>query len=91
VLPDRIVDQAARYAAAHADLEVRVAGLLGDCDELAGLVIERYREALAGDIRMNCDTCIYRVPLTGHEHRVGTPQTPHHHPADLAQPHVHQQ
>lgn len=89
VLPDRITDQVARYATAHADLDVRVAGLLGDCDELACLVIERYREALAGDIRMNCDTCLYRVPLTAHEHRVGTPQTPHDHPADPTQPHIH--
>lgn len=89
VLPDRITDQVAEYAAAHPDLDVRVAGPLGDCDGLAGLVIERYREALAGDIRMNCDTCIYRVALPGHEHRVGTPQTPHDHPDDRAQPHAH--
>jgi sirohydrochlorin cobaltochelatase len=89
VLPDRIADQAAQYAAAHPALDVRVADLLGDCDELAGLVIERYREALAGDIRMNCDTCIYRVALPGHEHRVGAPQAPHDHPDDPARPHAH--
>jgi sirohydrochlorin cobaltochelatase len=86
VLPDRITTQAHEYAATHAGLDVRVAGLLGDCRELAELVVERYREALAGDIRMNCDTCMYRVALPGHEHRVGAPQTPHDHPDDPTDP-----
>lgn len=89
VLPDRITDQAAAYAAEHPGLDVRVAGLLGDCGELADLVVERYREALEGDIRMNCDTCLYRVALPGHAHRVGAPQTPHHHPDDPAHDHAH--
>jgi len=84
VLPDRVAEQAARYAAAHPELDVAVAGVLGDCDELADVVVERYREALAGDIRMNCDTCLYRIPLPHHEHRHGAAQAPHHHPHDPA-------
>lgn len=84
VLPDRVAAQSRAFAADHPDLDVRVADLLGDCDELADLVEERYHEALAGDIRMNCDTCLYRAALPGHEHRVGAPQTPHHHPHDPA-------
>jgi sirohydrochlorin cobaltochelatase len=51
-------------------------------DALADLVLERYREAVAGDIRMSCDTCMYRVALAGFEHRVGEPQHPHDHPDD---------
>ena len=82
VLPDRVAAQAREYGAASPDLDVRVAEVLGDCDELAGLVVERYHEAVAGDIRMNCDTCVYRVAMPGFEHRVGAPQTPHHHPHD---------
>jgi sirohydrochlorin cobaltochelatase len=82
VLPDRVVAQAAEYAAANPDVEVRCAPLLGDTDELAELVLERYREGLAGDIRMNCDTCVHRVAMPGFEHRVGEPQTPHDHPHD---------
>jgi sirohydrochlorin cobaltochelatase len=31
---------------------------------------------------MNCDTCLYRVALPGFAHRVGAPQSPHHHPDD---------
>ena len=81
VLPRRVADQARRWAAAHA-AELTVAEVLGDCDPLAELVVERYHEALAGDIRMNCDTCVYRIALPGHDHRVGAAQTPHHHPHD---------
>jgi sirohydrochlorin cobaltochelatase len=82
VLPRRVASQAAGWADSHPELELRTADVIGDCDELAALVAERYAEALAGDIRMNCDTCVHRVALPGHEHRVGQPQLPHHHPAD---------
>jgi sirohydrochlorin cobaltochelatase len=85
VLPDRVAEQAAEYAAAHPGLDIAVAGVLGDCDEIAALVLERYREALSGDIRMNCDMCVYRIAMPGFEHRVGEPQHPHDHPHD----HVH--
>ena len=89
VLPDRIVAQTEQFAAAHPDLPVAVAELIGDCDELADLVVERYHEAVRGDIRMNCDTCLYRTALPGHADRVGAPQRPHHHPADDAHGHDH--
>lgn len=83
VLPDRVAAQAGTFAAQHPGTDVRVAGLIGACDELAGLVLERYAEALHGDIRMNCDTCAYRIAMPGFTGKVGQPQTPHHHPHDL--------
>jgi len=90
VLPDRVAAQAAEFAAGHPRIDVRVAGLIGDCPELAGLVLERYQEAVQGDIRMNCDTCAYRITLPGFADKVGSPQTPHHHPDDpSALDHVH--
>ena len=82
VLPDRVAEQAAAYAAAHPELDISCADVLGDCDEIAALVCERYREALSGDIRMNCDVCVYRIAMPGFEHRVGAPQHPHDHPHD---------
>src|SRR6266699_2043789 len=84
VLPDRVAEQAAAYAAAHPELDIRCADVLGDCDEVAALVCERYHEALAGDIRMNCDVCVYRIAMPGFAHRVGAPQHPHDHPRDPA-------
>jgi sirohydrochlorin cobaltochelatase len=89
VLPRRVGAQAAAFGREHPDVEVRVAAHLGDTDELAGLVVERYREALHGDIRMNCDTCAYRVLLPGFEDKLGAPQTPHHHPDDPSHGHGH--
>lgn len=89
VLPRRVTDQAMAFGREHPDVRVDVAGYLGDTDELAGLVVERYREALAGDIRMNCDTCAYRVLLPGFEDKLGAPQTPHHHPDDPTHGHGH--
>jgi sirohydrochlorin cobaltochelatase len=82
VLPDRVAEQARVWGEVHPDVAVSCAAVLGDTDELADLVIERYDEALTGDIRMSCDTCLYRVPLPGFEHRLGAPQLPHHHPDD---------
>ena len=93
VLPDRVAEQAAAYAAVHPELDIRCTDVLGDCDEIAALVWERYREALAGDIRMNCDVCVYRIAMPGFEHRVGEPQHPHDHPHDHIHdvPHPHPQ
>ena len=89
VLPDRVTAQAGAFAEQHPEVDVRVAGLIGACDELAGLVLERYAEALHGDIRMNCDTCAYRIAMPGFADKVGQAQTPHHHPHDVAAGHGH--
>jgi sirohydrochlorin cobaltochelatase len=89
VLPDRVAEQAAAYAAAHPELDIACTDVLGDCDEIAALVWERYHEALAGDIRMNCDVCVYRIAMPGFEHRVGEPQHPHDHPHDVPHPQAH--
>lgn len=82
VLPDRVAAQAREWADRRPDTPVACAEVLGDTDALADLVIERYDEALAGDIRMACDTCVYRAPMPGFADRVGAPQVPHHHPGD---------
>jgi len=41
---------------------------LGVDDRLVHLVLERYREALGGQARMNCDGCKYRLAAVGHDH-----------------------
>ena len=89
VLPDRVAACAGEYAAAHPELDIKCASVLGDCDEIAALVYERYHEALSGDIRMNCDMCVYRIAMPGFEHRVGEPQHPHDHPHDPAHSGAH--
>jgi sirohydrochlorin cobaltochelatase len=66
---DRWADQATeRYGIQIAD-----AGRFGPDPLVADAVADRYHEALAGDARMNCDLCAYRLPLPGLEARVGAP------------------
>ena len=90
VLPDRIARQSAK-AAADLGLKAAVAGLIGDCDALADLVLDRYAEAARGPVAVNCDACVYRIALPGFEHRVGEAQRPHDHPDDPAHHHDHGQ
>ena len=72
ILVDRIRAQTDEWAAAHPDVDVRPVPHLGPDPRIAELALERHAEALAGDARMNCDCCIYRVALPGYEHH-------HHH------------
>ncbi|TAL17158.1 MAG: hypothetical protein EPN99_12165 [Frankiales bacterium] len=71
-----------KQARAVQGVDVLMSEPLGASDELAGVVLERVDEALRGDVRMNCDVCLYRTPMPGLEHLVGAPQEPHSHPDD---------
>lgn len=85
VLVDRIAGRAGTWVAAQerepgpgpgpgqGTIAVAVGEPLGPDPRLADLVVERFGEPLAGDVRMNCDVCSYRVRLPGFEERVGTP------------------
>jgi energy-coupling factor transporter ATP-binding protein EcfA2/sirohydrochlorin ferrochelatase len=79
ILVPRIYAEAADWALEHPDVDVRAGGHLGPDRRLARVVLERYREALTGPVRMNCDLCTYRVRLPGYEDKVGMPisLTPH--------------
>ncbi|MDQ3569723.1 MAG: sirohydrochlorin chelatase [Actinomycetota bacterium] len=61
VLVDRIAHQARAWNAAAPSTQVLVGRHLGSEPGIACLVLERYREALAGEARMNCDCCVHRV------------------------------
>ena len=88
ILEERIREQSARFAA-ETGLGVAYAGYFGPHERVADLVSERYREAIKGDIRMNCDVCVHRVALPGFEEKVGAPATPHHHPDEPEHGHGH--
>ncbi|MFH9862776.1 sirohydrochlorin chelatase [Streptomyces sp. NPDC017202] len=89
ILPDRVRRQTEEWAAAHPEVEVRSADVIGPEPELLDLVMERYAEAVKGDLRMNCDSCVYRIALPGFEDKVGQPQQPHFHPDDEGHDHGH--
>ncbi|MHB9862693.1 sirohydrochlorin chelatase [Streptomyces sp. YIM S03343] len=80
ILPERVRQQAEEWGAAHPEVEVRAAEVIGPEPELLVLVMERYEEAVRGDLRMNCDSCVYRIALPGFEDKVGAAQQPHFHP-----------
>jgi sirohydrochlorin cobaltochelatase len=89
VLEERIRDEAERFAAENSEVEVRYAGYFGPDGRVADLLVERYAEAVEGDIRMNCDVCVHRVALPGFEEKVGAPATPHYHPDEPGHHHDH--
>ncbi|MEV6616898.1 sirohydrochlorin chelatase [Streptomyces sp. NPDC051051] len=89
ILPDRVRHQTEEWAAGHPEVEVRSADVIGPEPELLDLVMERYAEAVKGDLRMNCDSCVYRIALPGFEDKVGQPQQPHFHPDDEGHDHGH--
>ncbi|HWB72620.1 MAG TPA: sirohydrochlorin chelatase [Egibacteraceae bacterium] len=63
----------ARHVAAEVGLELVDAGRFGPDPLVAEVVLDRCREVVGGDPRMNCDLCAYRVPLPGRERWVGAP------------------
>ena len=71
-----------KQARSVAGLVVVVSAPLGPSPGVSGLLLGRYDEVLGGDIRMNCDACLYRIALPGRESSVGAPQLPHTHPDD---------
>lgn len=89
VLPERVITQARSWGEENQEVELQFADLIGDCLPLAGLVLERYAEALSGHVRVNCDACLYRIALPGFESRVGAAQHPHDHPLDPTGIHEH--
>ncbi|MDP8969379.1 MAG: sirohydrochlorin chelatase, partial [Actinomycetota bacterium] len=60
LLEQRASETAARVGL-ETGLEVVDAGRLGPDPLVAEVVLDRYREVLHGDPRMNCDLCAYRV------------------------------
>jgi len=80
VLEERIRRQSEEFATANPGVAVSYAGYFGPHERIVDLLMERYHEALKGDIRMNCDVCVHRVALPGFEEKVGAPATPHYHP-----------
>lgn len=72
-LLERRVLQMAEDVARDTGLQVADAGRFGPDPRVADAVLDRYEEALAGHVRVNCDLCQFRLPMPGREHRAGAP------------------
>ena len=68
-LAGRVVRQAYDAGTDH------VAPVVGAHPAVAGLLVDRYREALRNEVTMNCDTCLHRAPFRGRAAAVGAPLT----------------
>ena len=69
-LVQRARDDVAAFTA-RTGVEVADAGYLGPDDRLVPVIVERYRQAVAGDPAIvNCDLCAYRAAWPGREGRV---------------------
>jgi sirohydrochlorin cobaltochelatase len=80
--PGRLPRLVERQAREVEGVEVVVSAPLGVSEGLSALLLGRYDEAQHGDLRMNCDVCLYRVPMPGRQDAVGAAQEPHEHPDD---------
>jgi sirohydrochlorin cobaltochelatase len=89
VLEERIRNQSEEFTGENPGLAISYAGYFGPHEKIVDLVMDRYREAVGGDIRMNCDVCVHRVALPGFEEKVGAPATPHYHPSEPSHEHGH--
>ena len=89
VLLKRIYAYVDRRHHARPDLDILTTPHLQAHPLLIETFAERAEEALHGTGHMNCSLCQYRVPIIGHEQRVGEPQRPHHHHVQGLHQHVH--
>lgn len=81
--PGRLPRLVEQQVAGVPGLDVVVTAPLGASRGLSLLLLARLDEGRGGDLRMNCDVCLYRVALPGREFAVGAPQVPHDHPDDV--------
>jgi sirohydrochlorin ferrochelatase len=79
VLLKRIYEQVARWQQERPDLEIIATPHLQAHPFLIEAFARRANEALYGRGHMNCSLCQYRVPIIGHEDRLGEHQQAHHH------------
>ena len=63
----------------HPEIQVAMAPYLNDHPLVVQALIERLRQAEAGQGVMNCPLCQYKEPIIGYEHRYRMPRAGQHH------------
>lgn len=83
VLIKRLEAMITEFERENPGIEFKLAGYFGFHTRLQMIIIDRIEEALQGDVKMNCDTCQYRIAATEHiDH--------HHHHHDHDHDHQHE-
>lgn len=80
-LLERIYSQSRSWAWQNPDMSLRLAKEMGPDQRIVDLLTQRVEETSSPTPVMNCDMCIYRTEIPGHQHKVGQPQPMgiHHH------------
>ena len=96
VLSRRMEQIAVEAGSLHGEVDIAIAAPLGAEERVLAVVSQRIEEARSGSALANCDSCKYRVRMTGFENEFALPQgSDHNHGlrgvADwlASQPHSH--
>lgn len=81
ILIKRLEKMVQDYQQKFSNHQFKLAGYFGFHHKLQTILMDRVQEALAGDVKMNCDTCQYRIGVMEH---IG-----HHHHEHHFQPEDH--
>ena len=98
ILMERMEGMQKSFAAMYADVDIRLADYFGYHPKLKTVLLDRMEEAIAGDVKMNCDTCQYRINASAfvehhhdHDHDHGHHHHHHHdHDHDHHHDHAHE-
>ncbi|MDQ0201163.1 sirohydrochlorin chelatase [Neobacillus ginsengisoli] len=81
ILIKRLEEMMVPFQHQYATVEFKLAGYFGYHPKLQTILKERVEEALRDEVKMNCDTCLYRLDAMEHVH--------HHHHHDHDHDHHH--
>lgn len=70
-LIDKLSEHITAFRSRYPWIKIEQAGYLGGDERLVHLIDERLRETITGTHPLPCDTCQYRVPISGVADRVG--------------------
>lgn len=82
ILIKRLENMMEEFKQEHPDIEFKLAGYFGFHSRLKTIINDRIQEALLGEVKMNCDTCDYRIGAMEH--------IDHHHHHDHHHDHDHE-
>ncbi|MFD0829359.1 sirohydrochlorin chelatase [Neobacillus sp. M.A.Huq-85] len=81
ILIKRLEEMVVPFQQQYPDVEFKLAGYFGYHPKLQNILVDRVEEALQDEVKMNCDTCQYRVNAMEYVH--------HHHHHDHDHDHHH--
>lgn len=90
VLIKRLEGMMVQFQTQFPDVECKLAGYFGYHPKLQTIIKERVDEALRDEVKMNCDTCQYRLNAGEHLHHHHHGHEHHHHTQEHHQEHVGQ-